>query len=124
MATAAPVLLLVDDTRSIRQLLLHALSAAVPWELVAVNDGTAALAVLAARPVPLMIVDYHLPDLRGDALAAAVKAQSPSTKVLLVTADIDLDPAEPMPHVDGCLIKPFPLRDLVQAVQRVLGAAA
>jgi hypothetical protein len=38
---------------------------------------TAALAVLAARPVPLVITDYHLSDMRGDELAATVKVTAP-----------------------------------------------
>ena len=29
-----------------------------------------------------------------------------------------------MPHVDACLIKPFPLRDLVHAVRALVGNAA
>jgi hypothetical protein len=63
-AQPGPAVLLVDDTPSIRQFLLHALAGIVPWELVAVPDATAALAVLAARPVPLLIADYHLNDMR------------------------------------------------------------
>ena len=68
-----PVVLVVDDTPSIRELLIHTLHDLVPYEIVAVTDAMAALAVLAVRPVPLLITDYHLFDMRGDALAAAVK---------------------------------------------------
>ena|SRR5215216_1334292 len=119
-AQPSPAVLVVDDTTSIRELLIHTLQDLVPYEVVAVTGATAALAVLAARPVALLITDYHLADVRGDALAAAVKAASPTTKVILITADVELDGQEVWPDVDRLLIKPFPLRELVAAVSMLL----
>jgi DNA-binding response OmpR family regulator len=51
--------------------------------------------------------------MRSDELAAAAKATSPLTKVMLITAD-----------VDRFLIKPFPMRDLVAAVSALLPSNA
>jgi CheY-like chemotaxis protein len=123
-AYPTPALLLVDDTSSIRQVFSHLLREVVPYEIVAVADATAALAVLASRPVPMLIVDYHLPDMGGDELAAAVKRQSPATKVVIITADIELDDKQLDSTIDGYLIKPFPLRDLTALVQSLLPATA
>src|SRR3954464_11646254 len=117
-----PAVLLVDDTPSIQQLLIHTLHDHVPWEIVAVDNANAALAVLAARPVPLVITDYHLSDMRGDVLAAAIKAASPTTKVVLITADIAMEDTAMGPSVDRCLIKPFRLRDLLAAVSTLLSS--
>ena len=61
---------------SVRELLMHTLGGVVPYEVIAVTDATAALAVLSVRPVPLVITDYHLADMRGDALAKVIKAAS------------------------------------------------
>ena len=66
-----PAVLVVDDTPSIRELLMHTLRSLVPYEIIAVTDATAALAVLDARPISLLMSDYHLSDMRGDELAAA-----------------------------------------------------
>jgi response regulator RpfG family c-di-GMP phosphodiesterase len=63
--------------------------------------------VLAARPILLLITDYHLTDMCGDELASAVKAASPATRVLLITADVELDAQAGWEHVDHCLIKPL-----------------
>ena len=115
-----PALLVVDDTMSIRELLIHTLRSLVPYEIIAVTDATAALAVLSARPIPLLITDYHLTDLRGDELAAAAKAASGATRVILITADVELDAEVGWADVDRCMIKPFPLRDLVAAVSTLL----
>ena len=119
-----PALLVVDDTASIRELLIHTLRSLVPYEIIAVTDATAALAVLHARPVPLLITDYHLADMRGDELAAAAKATSPMTRVLMLTADVELDAEAGWASVDHCLIKPFPMRDLVAAVSILLPSKA
>jgi CheY-like chemotaxis protein len=115
-----PALLVVDDTSSIRQLLTHLLHDVTPWEVIAVPDAAAALAVLATRPVPLVIADYHLPDMIGDALAAAIKAQSPATKVVIITADIAIGDTSQWQNVDVCLMKPFPLPELVTVVGKLL----
>jgi DNA-binding response OmpR family regulator len=114
----------VDDTPSIRELLIHTLRSLVPYEVIAVTDATAALAVLGARPVPLVITDYHLSDMRGDELASAVKAASPATSVLMITAHVELDAEAGWASVDRCLIKPFPMRDLLAAVSTLLPSNA
>jgi DNA-binding response OmpR family regulator len=115
-----PALLVVDDTSSIRELLIHTLRHLVPYEVIAVSDATAALAVIAARPIPLLITDYHLSDMRGDELAAAAKAASPATRVLMITADVELETQTGWADIDQCLIKPFPMRDLLAAVSALL----
>lgn len=119
-----PALLVVDDTPSIRELLIHTLRCLVPYEVIAATDAKAALAMLAARPVPLLMSDYHLSDMRGDELAAAAKATSPATSVLMITADVELDAEAGWASVDHCLIKPFPIRDLVGAVGTLLPSNA
>ena len=84
-----------------------------------------------SHPSPaLLVVDdtmsIHelLTDLRGDELAAAVKATSPATSVLLITADVELDAEAGWASVDRCLIKPFPMRDLIAAVSTLLPSKA
>jgi CheY-like chemotaxis protein len=72
-----PALLVVDDTMSIRELFIHTLRSLVLYEVIAVTDATAALAVLATRPVPLLMSDEHLSDMRGDELTSAIKGASP-----------------------------------------------
>lgn len=49
----------------------------------------------------------------GFGLAKTIKAASPKTKVLMITAD-----------VDHCLIKLFPIRDLVAAISTLLSSNA
>lgn len=119
-----PALVVVDDTPSIRELLIRTLRSLVPYAVIVISDATAALAVLDARPIPLLITDYHLSDMRGDELAAAAKATSPATSVLMIAADVELDAEAGWTKVDHCLIKPFPIRDLLAAVSSLLPSTA
>jgi hypothetical protein len=68
--------------------------------------------------------DYYLSDIRGDALASAIKGVSSTTKVMHITADVELDAEAGWANVDRCLIKPFPMRDLVAAVSTLLPSNA
>lgn len=111
-------LLVEDNTPSIGELLIHTLHSLVSYEVIAVADATAALAVLAARPILLVITDYHLSNMRGDALASANKGASPITKVMLITAMSNW--RQKRAGVDHCLIKPFPMRDVIAAVTSLL----
>jgi DNA-binding response OmpR family regulator len=56
--------------------------------------------------------------------ASAIKAASPTTKVLMITADVELDAEAGWTNVDHCLSKPFPMRDLLAAVSALLPSNA
>jgi len=60
--------------------------------------------------------------MRGDVLAAAIKAASPTTKIVMITADIAMDDLGMGSSVDSCLINPFPLGDLLVAVSTLLSS--
>jgi CheY-like chemotaxis protein len=77
------------------------------YELLALEDGQAVLATLAARSVPLLLTDDHMPSLNGIELAQAVKAVSPTTYVVLLTGDPSA--AQAAVGVDDILTKPFRL---------------
>jgi hypothetical protein len=114
-----PAVLVVDDTPSIRELLIHTLHDLVPYEIVAVTDATAALAVLAARPVPLLITDYHLTDMRGDGQSHVADDQG--------VADhrrCRVDRRGRVARRGSLPVKPFPLRELVAVFSTLLASNA
>jgi CheY-like chemotaxis protein len=114
----APAIVLVDDEAFVRAVLPRVLDdIAGAYELLAVEDGQAALATIAARSVPLLLTDYHMPGMNGVELAQAVKAISPTTRVVLLTGDPSA--AQAAVGVDDILTKPFRLAEL----RRIVGAA-
>ncbi len=70
----------------------------------------------------LVIVDYELPDMKGDKLAAAIKQKAPGQPILMITAyaeSLRFGGEFPLP-VDLVIAKPFAIQELRQAVQRLV----
>jgi len=118
-----PIILLVDDdleALNILHRLLHFL--ARRFEIVAVDNGVAALAVTAARTVALVITDLYMPGMNGVQLTRAIKATSPMTRVAIITA-YDVHDAARQAHAvaaDYVLSKPFMLVQLKQMLEESL----
>jgi two-component system, response regulator, stage 0 sporulation protein F len=85
--TQPPAILIVEDEPAMLILLKHLLrNLATTYDLIALDDGQRALQALAGRTVPLLITDYMMPGMNGIQLTAAVKAASPATQVILISA--------------------------------------
>jgi CheY-like chemotaxis protein len=83
-----PAILIVDDDPATLRMVHYIVRKLAPAHpIVTAEDGQHAFAHLAARPIPLLITDYLLPDMDGVQLIAAVKAASPQTYVVLTSAD-------------------------------------
>jgi DNA-binding NarL/FixJ family response regulator len=84
-------------------------------------DLATARARLLTGPVDVLLLDQHLPDGRGVAEIEALKALSPGTKIVVVTAEAD--DATLMAAVEaGCagfLLKSSTIEDLVHGVRAV-----
>jgi CheY-like chemotaxis protein len=83
-------------------------------EAVVVNTGLAALTELAKNPADLVLIDYFMPDMRGDALARLIKEQDSSQPVVMITAYAEVLKFShtPLDAVDCLLSKPFSIDDL------------
>jgi DNA-binding NarL/FixJ family response regulator len=96
---------------------------AVPdYELPSIANSTAALAVIAQRPVALVITDQHMPDMDGVALTAAIKAAAPQCPVVLMTSNLtpEIEQRALAAGVEYFLPKPFPFEQLVAMVRAAL----
>jgi len=79
-----PRLLVVDDKDSMRELLGRVLSDA--YELTLAASGSEALAEVGSSAFDLVLTDIRMPGADGFEVLKAVKATSPSTEVVLMTA--------------------------------------
>jgi CheY-like chemotaxis protein len=115
-------LLVVDDDPLVAQSLLHVLNH--EGHAVTTADGgqagidAFAAAVKAGRPFDVVMTDLGMPYVDGRAVAAAVKALSPRTPVLLLTGwGQRLSTEQTVPeHVDRLLSKPPKLAELSAAL--------
>lgn len=118
-----PAMILVDDNATMLTLVRHIMQRVVPdYELLSVVSGAAALALIAQRPIALVVTDQHMPDMDGVALTMAIKAVAPQCPVILMTGSttIELRQRAEAAGVDFFLLKPFGSEQLAPIVQAAL----
>jgi PAS domain S-box-containing protein len=126
---AAPVLhgreciLFVDDEQALADL-GHALLTALGYEVVAVTSSLEALTVFRAAPerFDLVITDYTMPQLTGEALAQALRGIRPTLPIILCTGFSETMTAGKAQAlgIDAFCLKPVVLQELGQTIRRVL----
>jgi DNA-binding response OmpR family regulator len=124
MKDAKPSILVVDDDRSIRELLRLRLESA-GYDVIEAEDALVAGRRLAEGGIDLMLVDAHMPQLSGVDFVANLVADStlPWVPVIFITGRQDLkERAEALGA--GCLVKPFLANRLLELVERVLSRQA
>ena len=89
-------------------------------EVVLAGDGPEALALFEQGRFDLVITDYSMPGMKGDALVLALKARLPGQPVIMITAHAEMlkTEAAPLLGVDHLISKPFRLGDLREAIQK------
>ena len=124
--TAPPRILVIDDSQTIREVLIIHLSRA-GLEVHAVEDAVIGCQVLLNDPPDLVLCDILMPYLDGFELLKAVRADAP-TRDLPVVFLTSLDDPESFHRaralgVSGYLVKPVNRDELVGEVSRCLERA-
>ena len=85
-----------------------------------------ALAMLEKGKFDLVITDFEMPDMKGDALAAVIKARDPKQPIVMITAYAEMLRASgnPLAGIDFIISKPFLLENLREAIAKVTPLAA
>ena len=123
-AAPKPRILVVDDERSLREMLSIVLNRE-GYEVSTAEDVTSALEQIRRGPAPdLLISDLRMPDGSGVDVLRALKEKSPSAVGLLLTAFASADTAVDAMRLGAVdyLTKPFDVADLKQRVARYLEA--
>jgi CheY-like chemotaxis protein len=117
-------ILVVDDESlvcdSIRRIL-----ALDEHEVETVASAPDALEVFQPGKFSLIIIDYEMPDTKGDRLAAAIKKLAPDQPIMMITAyaeTLRLAGSFPL-SVDLVISKPFDIREFRDAVRQLTGKA-
>ncbi|SPF38967.1 Chemotaxis protein CheY homolog [Candidatus Sulfopaludibacter sp. SbA4] len=119
----AKVILTVDDSASVRQMVKFTLSDA-GYSVIEAVDGMDGLAKLSS-PVNLVITDLNMPNLDGIGLIRSVRA-NPAWKglpiLMLTTESQEARKLEgKAAGATGWIVKPFTPQQIVAVVKRVLG---
>ena len=114
--------LVVDDEPSICRALALALRRG-GYEPLTAQSGDGALAQLQAGHVDVLLVDFRIPDLRGDALFELAASMQPHLRrqTLFMTGDIT-ERAQQLIEACGTpfVRKPFDLADVIGAIAALL----
>jgi two-component system cell cycle response regulator CpdR len=91
-------------------------------EVQTANGSKEALSLLEKGKFDLITVDYAMPGMKGDELAAVIKQRLPHQPIIMISAYAEMlkSSGDPLPGVDFILSKPFLLEDLREAIARVL----
>jgi DNA-binding NtrC family response regulator len=115
--------LVVDDSRDIRNALSHMLRL-MGFEVALAGDGIEALAVFMENSFDLVVTDLQMPSMDGSNLAQLVKERSPNTSVILLTGTDRETVSKKVTKgsIDSVIFKPFKLNDFESTVQGALAS--
>lgn len=120
-----PTVLVADDDPVVREVLQRALTAR-GYEVIAVEDGTSAVAAAHEHSPELALLDWLMPGMYGPDVCAALRAQPETARiplVLLTTQGEERDVAHGYRSgADEYLTKPFHPREVLAVVERLLAA--
>ena len=84
------------------------------------NSAQEALAACDNDSFDLVILDYIMPVMKGDALAVMLRKRFPDRPIIMITADAEKGSLTELPEgVDRIMSKPFELGELREAVRNM-----
>ncbi len=117
-------ILIVEDQREVSRLLRSALETLEHELTIAeIPSGEEAVLDSSRNPIDMLVSDYRLPGMTGIELMQKVKSHHPTAKVILVTGQTDPKVRKEVAEAgaDAFFIKPVPMADFLDAVERHLG---
>lgn len=116
-------ILVVDDSESIREVLVFSLQSA-GYEVLAAGDGKEALQYFDGRSIDLLLTDFHMPNMGGLELISCVRQidQYRFMPILVLTTEtqVDLVREAKKSGATGWMVKPFNTDKLVQTLRKVI----
>ena len=105
--------LVCDSIRRILELDQHVIETA--------TSGHDALAAIQTGKFDLIIIDYEMPVMKGDQVAASIKAKAPQQPIIMITGHTEaLRLAGNFPlTVDLVINKPFDIQEIREAVRKI-----
>ena len=116
-----PVVLLVDDEATIREVLQMSLKA--HFDVETANSANEAEMMMGTRSYDVVVCDHLMPDEEGLAFLTRARTQFPQVQRILLTGYINpelLSRSTTVAGLAGCLMKPVSALDLIEAIRHAL----
>jgi len=117
-------ILLVDDSRTMRNIQRKLLSVLGEPEFAEAGDGLEALSLIASSPQPfdLILIDWNMPNMDGHTLVCRIREKDKTTPLIMVTTEAEkarvLEAIKA--GVNNYVIKPFTPEALLERVRQTL----
>ncbi len=120
----AKVIMTVDDSSSVRQMVGFTLRQA-GYEVLEAVDGADALAKLSSGKVDMVLTDLNMPNMNGIELTKALRSH-PTHKyvpIVLLTTESQVNKKQEgkAAGATGWIVKPFKPEQLLKVVKKVMG---
>jgi two-component system chemotaxis response regulator CheY len=122
-------ILLVDDSRTMRNIQKKSLDALGPMEVCEAGDGLEALSVIAANApgsFNLIMIDWNMPNMDGITLVRKIRETDKRTPLVMATTEAEkcrvLEALKA--GVNNYVVKPFTPDVLIERVKQTLAKAA
>lgn len=116
-------ILIVDDSESIREVVIFTLESA-GYKVLKGCDGVDALKHLDGQPIDLIITDLHMPNMNGIELIKEIrnKEKYKFTPILYLTTESQqaIKMEAKKAGATGWIVKPFMPEKLLAAIQRIV----
>jgi DNA-binding response OmpR family regulator len=116
-------IVIVEDQHEVSRLLRSALETLErDFSVAEIPSGEEALLDSSRNPVDLLVADYRLPGISGIELMHRIRSQHPNAKIILITGQTDPRVRKEVTEAgaDAFFIKPVPMADFLDAVERQL----
>lgn len=120
---SSKTILVVDDEEDLRQSVADALESQ-GYNVVLAADGREGIDDAVAHEPDLILVDYRMPEVDGVEFLRSLRARNEvkHTPVMIVTVDPELELRKSAADlgIQGFLVKPFSMTELLQCVHNLL----
>ena len=119
-------ILLVDDSRTIRNIQRNTLAGMGHSDVLEAADGQEALTVLAAERPDLMLVDWNMPNMDGITLVRKVRETDKALPMIMVTTEAERSRVMEAlkAGVNNYVVKPFTAETLGEKIEQTMAKAA
>ncbi|RME37479.1 MAG: response regulator [Planctomycetota bacterium] len=119
-------ILLVDDSRTIRNIQKNVLKQLGHEDVLEAEDGVKALEILAAQRPDLMLVDWNMPNMDGITLVRKVRETDKTLPIIMCTTEAEksrvLEAIKA--GVNNYVVKPFTVESLGEKISQTMAKLA
>ena len=119
-------ILLVDDSRTIRNIQKNVLKQLGHTDVLEAEDGVQALSIFGEQPPDLALIDWNMPNMDGITLVRKIRESNKTVPLIMCTTEAEktrvLEAVKA--GVNNYIVKPFTVESLGEKIEQTLSKAA